>query len=144
MNSRSLVSLSVVLALLLCCCQARKDHNAPHPHRGLLKQHSPGPFDVKLSGQDEGKLLKGEAVMKQTMPPKDKPDAAGTAICVQDVAAPREAVWNQILDLNSYKGKVPKVNESKNYVVKNNDDGSRTIKTKMVLGVLPGYAVSKI
>ena len=81
--------------------------------------------------------------MKQTMPSKDDPDAGGTAICVQDVAAPREAVWNQVLDLNSYKGKVPKVNECKNYVVHKNKDGTRTIKTKMVLGVLPGYAVSR-
>ena len=61
---------------------------------------------------------------------------------MQDVNAPKQAVWNQILDLNSYKGKVNRVLECKNYVMKHidTDKGRRwNIKTKMVVSVLPGY-----
>lgn len=63
-----------------------------------------------------------------------------TSICVQDVTAPKEAVWNQILDLNSYVGKVDRLKTCKNYYVKKNPDGTTTIKTKFITGVLPGYS----
>ena len=56
----------------------------------------------------------------------------------------QEAVWNQILDLDSYKGKVPKVSECKNYVAKLNEDGTSTMKTKMAVKVIPGYGVSRL
>jgi hypothetical protein len=36
---------------------------------------------------------------------------------------------------------VNKVKECKNYAVKDNGDGSVQVKTKMVLGVIPGYSV---
>ena len=78
--------------------------------------------------------------MKQTMPSKDDP-AGGGALCVQDVDAPIAAVWSQILDLGSYKGKVPKIIASKNYANKRNPDGTNTIKTRLVIGVMPGYSV---
>merc|ERR1719261_2186172 len=74
------------------------------------------------------------------MPPKDNPDAGGSAVCIQDIAAPREAVWNQILGLEAYKGKVPKVQQCENYFEGKNEDGSHCVKTKMVIGVLPGYS----
>ena len=77
--------------------------------------------------------------MKQT-----EGDLGGGAICVQDIDAPKQAVWAQILDLDSYKGKVNKVNEAKNYFLRNNQDGTTTVKTKMVLGVMPGYSVSSM
>lgn len=136
-----------ILATLLAVCflivaDGKKDYSQPHPHQGKLKAYEPGPFEsIKLSPGDEKKLADGQPVMKQTMPDKDDPEAGGGAICVQDVAAPTAAVWNQILDLNSYKGKVPKVLTSKNYFERENDDGTKRIKTKMVLGVLPGYSV---
>jgi hypothetical protein len=134
----SLLSLSSTTTLVT----AKKDHNLPHPHRGILKAYSPGAFNVKLSRQDEATLAQGQSVMKQTMPSKD--DVSGSAICIQDVMAPKECVWKQILDLDSYHGKVPKLNVAKNYFVGNNRDGTRTIKTKMVIGVMPGYAVRTV
>jgi hypothetical protein len=93
---------------------------------------------LDLNTADEKELQAGKPVMKQNQ----GSDLAGGAICVQDVDAPKDAVWSQILDLDAYKGKVPKVNECKNYVVKTNPDGTTTMKTKMVVGVIPGYAVS--
>lgn len=117
----------------------KKDRDLPHPHQGLLKPYSPGPFEsLKLDISDEKLLESGKPVMKQTQ----GEDLGGGAICVQDVEAPKEAVWSQILDLDRYKGKVPKVAESKNYRVQQNPDGTCTIKTKMVVSVIPGYSVS--
>ncbi len=117
----------------------KKDRDLPHPHQGLLKPYKAGPFEsLKLDSSDEKLLESGKPVMKQTQ----GGDLGGGAICVQDVSAPKEAVWSQILELDKYKGKVPKVAEAKNYQVQKNSDGTCTIKTKMVVSVLPGYSVS--
>lgn len=138
-NSKLFLFLVAVWSVVLVC--ARKDRDLPHHHQGLLKPYLPGPFEsLKLDKSDEKMLDSGKPVMKQTQGEGD--ELAGGAICVQDVEAPKEAVWSQILDLDSYKGKVPKVNESKNYKVQQNPDGTCTIKTKMVVGVIPGYSVS--
>ena len=69
------------------------------------------------------------------------PRTVSSSSKVQDVKAPKSAVWNQILDLQSYVGKVDRVRECENYHVKKNDDGRWNIKTKMVVSVLPGYKV---
>lgn len=127
------VSLVVVFA-----SAERRDRNAPHPHRGLLSPYVPGPFtDLSVGSSDENSLARGESVMKQIPDPTG--GKGGRAICVQDVAAPKNAVWNQILDLDSYVGKVDKLKECRNYVRRRNDDGSTTVKTRFVVGVLPGF-----
>ena len=79
--------------------------------------------------------------MKQTRKDEKDPLAGGTAICIQDIDAPKAAVWNQILDLESYPKKVSKVVKSSNYHVSKKGHGGHSIKTRMVLGVLPGYSV---
>ena len=136
--------LALLLAGLSTCPSvvAKKDRNKPQGHQGYLTPYKPGPFATSLSKSDEGLLASGKPVMKQTMPSKDDPEAGGGALCVQDVDAPKEAVWHQILDLPSYKGKVPKIIASSNYVNKRNPDGTNTIKTRLVIGVMPGYSVS--
>ena len=137
---KSLALIVVVIWALSCPIDAKKNRDAPHPHKGILSSYEPGQFkDLKLSKSDEKELASGKPVMKQSVP---KPgELGGGAICVQDVDAPKEAVWGQILALDSYKGKVPKVNEAKNYFLKQNSDKTTTVKTKMVLGVIPGYSV---
>eukprot|EP00538_Stauroneis_constricta_P004905 CAMPEP_0119568422 /NCGR_PEP_ID=MMETSP1352-20130426/38832_1 /TAXON_ID=265584 /ORGANISM="Stauroneis constricta, Strain CCMP1120" /LENGTH=245 /DNA_ID=CAMNT_0007617819 /DNA_START=52 /DNA_END=789 /DNA_ORIENTATION=+ len=135
----SILSLVAAIAVIdPCAVDAKKNRDVPHPHSGVLKPYQPGAFDLKLDSSDEKCLEAGKPVMKQSTP-KDG-EVGGGAICVQDVDAPREAVWSQILDYDKYKGKVAKVNEAKNYVVRKNSDGTSTVKTKMVLGVLPGYS----
>ena len=136
--------LALLLAGLSTCPSvvAKKDRNKPQGHQGYLKPYSPGPFATSLSKSDESLLAAGKPVMKQTMPSKDDPEAGGGALCVQDVDAPRAAVWRQILDLPAYKGKVPKVLACSNYVNKRSSDGTNNIKTRLVIGVLPGYSVS--
>lgn len=132
---RSLVITVLAVLALAKTSQGRKDRNVPHHHRGVLTPYRPGPFAIKLTAQDEAQLEAGHAVMKQTQ----GGGQAGGAICVQDVDAPKAAVWNQILDLDNYTKKVPKVVHCSNYHVTNGKPAQ--IKTKMVLGVLPGYSV---
>ena len=79
--------------------------------------------------------------MKQIPDPSGE-NGGGKAICVQDVSAPKSAVWNQILDFDHYLGKVSKLKDCKNYLVKRKDDGTIQIKTKMIVSALPGYNVS--
>jgi len=144
MNSRFSIAFLLLLTVFSSSTTtsvAKKDRNVPHPHSGLLKRYEPGPFrNLKLNKDDEKDLAAGKPVMKQTQAADGQ--LAGGAICIQDVNAPKEAVWSQILDLDAYKGKVGKVNEAKNYYVHKNRDGTTTVKTKMVLGVIPGYSVS--
>ena len=118
---------------------AKKDRNQPQGHFGILTPYKPGPFETTLSKSDEKLLADGKPVMKQTLPTKEDPEGGG-ALCVQDIEAPKAAVWNQILDLGAYKGKVPKIIASKNYVDKKNPDGTNRIKTRLVIGVMPGYS----
>lgn len=126
--------------IIIGSCYGKKDRNIPHHHHGKLKPYTPGKLiNLQLSSSDIKELNNGNAVMKQIIP--DNPNESGSAICIQDVNAPITAVWSQILDMDSYSKKVSKVNENKNYIVKQNNDGTCTIKTKQVLGVLPGYAV---
>ena len=134
--------LALLWANLSSVAVAKKDRNQPQGHFGLLTPYKPGPFATALSKSDEKLLASGKPVMKQTMPSKDDPEAGGGALCVQDVDAPKEAVWHQILDLARYKGKVPKIIHSSNYANKKNSDGTNTIKTRLVIGVMPGYSVS--
>jgi hypothetical protein len=132
----------LILVVLSLTSEAKKNRDLPHSHSGILSPYEPGPFlDLKLDSSDEKQLADGKPVMKQTVA-KDG-ELGGGAICVQDINAPKEAVWGQILDLDGYKGKVPKVNEAKNYFVRENPDGTTTVKTKMALGIIPGYAVSE-
>ena len=137
MTPRYLLSFLLHALFLASAASRRNDRNQFHGHKGKLSPHTAGlPKAVKLSVADRAKLEKGGTVMKQ-----EKSGAGGGAICVQDVQAPAEAVWFQILDLPNYHKKVSKVKESKNYVVSKQRDGTVKIKTKQVLGVLPGYSV---
>jgi hypothetical protein len=112
---------------------------ASHPHRGVLAPYKSGPFTSFSIGKNEEKALsQGSLVVKQ----EEKSGGAqgGRAIAIQDMCASPESVWSQILDFNSYVGKVPKIKECKNYLDEvSRDKKSRRIKTKMVVGVLPGY-----
>lgn len=119
--------------------QSRSWGHTSYSQRERLKPFQPGPFDViDINADDEAGLSIGQPVLKQT-PSDDTSKSGGRAICVQDVDAPKDAVWNQILDLNQYVGKVPKLKECKNYWVGRKPDGTIQVKTKMVIGVLPGY-----
>jgi hypothetical protein len=141
MNRTSLFFLLVTAVLLCVAVSGRKECNVPHGHYGLIKAHEPGPFDVTLKESDEKELSSGKSVMKQVMPKPGVDDSAGGVFCVQDIEAPKDAVWNQILGMDDYVKKVSKVLECKNYQVQKNENGSITIKTRQKLGVLPGYSV---
>jgi hypothetical protein len=141
-----LLLVVLVLATISFVDSKKKDRNVPHGHFGILKPHVPGPLlDVTLQPADEKELSSGKSVMKQVLPkPGDKDEeSAGGVFCVQDIEAPKQAVWRQILGMDEYVSKVAKVLECKNYDVNKNQDGTITIKTRQRLGVLPGYSVSE-
>jgi len=139
----SIASLLVVVFVFPPVLEAKKDRNVPHGHFGVLTQYQPGPFDLTLQDSDEEELTDGKTVMKQRqdVAAGGAKGGSGGAICVQDIDAPKQAVWNQILRLDEYAKKVPKVAESKNYEEKRGDDKNCfTLKTKQRLGILPGYS----
>mmetsp|Transcript_24846 Transcript_24846/g.28312 ORF Transcript_24846/g.28312 Transcript_24846/m.28312 type:complete len:277 (+) Transcript_24846:45-875(+) len=140
------VPIALLLAILFTLPHVleakKKDRNVPHGHFGILPRYKSGPFDLMLKDSDEEELTGGKAVMKQRQDVASDgvKGGSGGAICVQDIEAPKQAVWNQILRLDEYAKKVPKVIESKNYEVKQDDRSCFTLKTKQRLGILPGYS----
>jgi hypothetical protein len=145
MNRFSLSFALIATILVSVSVSAKKERNVHHGHSGVMPHYyEPGPFDLALKASDESDLSSGKSVMKQSMPKKGESDSGGGVICVQDIEAPKEAVWNQILRMDDYEKKVPKVLECKNYDVHKGEGGNFILKTKQRLGVLPGYAVSAV
>lgn len=133
-----LISLILFVGEFTPCKADNSNRNRPHIHNGVLPQYTPGPFkELVLERNDEKSLEDGKSVMKSI--PSSTGEKGGRAICVQDIEASKDAVWNQILNFNSYVGKVDKLKECKHYFMKRNPDGTTTIKAKFVVGVLPGY-----
>ena len=127
---------------------AKKDRNKPHRHSGLLPPYQANSFDsVSLTRKDEEILAQGKPVMKQSLPDKggskkQEGPQSGGALCIQDVDAPVEAVWYQILDFNDYKSKVPNIKICQNYAVTEKKAKKEVnIKTRMVLSAMPGFSV---
>ncbi|KAL7571497.1 hypothetical protein ACA910_020917 [Epithemia clementina (nom. ined.)] len=155
MFSKSSRFFSATLFTLLLTSQiwipvqaAKKDRNQPHPHQGMLTPYQPNSFDkVSLTKKEEEILAQGKPVMKQSLPngakSKEGEAQSGGALCIQDVDAPVEAVWYQILDFNDYKSKVPNIKTCQNYAVSEQKSGKNkvvNIKTRMILSALPGFA----
>lgn len=138
--SKKQIQFWIIAVIAFSACAKKIDRNVPHGHNGILSQYQPGPFDLSLGSKDENQLSDGKSVMKQIMPKNTEAGGSGKVICVQDIAAPKQAVWNQILRLDEYEKKVPKVVKSRNYQVQRHRDGKFTMKTHQKLGVLPGYS----
>mmetsp|Transcript_34266 Transcript_34266/g.79049 ORF Transcript_34266/g.79049 Transcript_34266/m.79049 type:complete len:239 (-) Transcript_34266:1234-1950(-) len=134
--SRSLL----VFILVFGHVSPRKERDTPHPHRGVLRPYVPGPFNLMLDGKDEDQLRTGKPVTKSTKPEDGDEETGGGAICVQDINAPKAAVWSQILRMGEYPKKVPKVTECRNYCVRRNRNGSVTMKTFQRIRIFPGYS----
>ena len=76
---KRVVLIAILLSLSCNFVQGRKkDRNAGHSHRGLLKKLLPGPFALDLSGKEEDCLSADKAVMKSI---EDDSGQGGTAIC---------------------------------------------------------------
>ena len=81
---KRLISVTAFYFLALLTIQscrsidAKKDRNAGHPHKGLLKKLTPGRFNLDLSSKDESVLGGNQAVMKHV---ESEGGQGGTAIC---------------------------------------------------------------
>lgn len=108
------------------------DFRSPHPHRETRTPFTPASVIVPvLTSADLATLDRGEVVLRQT---HDRSSGIGAAI--EDVAAPPGVVWSQLLDFDSYAGKVPRVKVCENYEVCKN-----VLKTRFVVRCCPGYNV---
>jgi len=141
----ALCSILLWLSFATTLVVSKKNRNQPHHHKGVLTPYEPGPFSVSVSKKEEEQLKQGQSVMKQSLPSGSDTDGgappSGGVLCIQDVEAPPEAVWYQILNLNDYPSKVAKLRSSNNYVERyNKKDNTYNIKTKMVLSAFPGYS----
>lgn len=88
---------------------------------------------VALTSSEEQALVGGQTVMRQVLGADGK---GGRALAVQDVAATADTVWSRILAFPEYPKMVAGVQECSNYDTKTHRNGTRTIKTRMKLGVM--------
>ncbi len=96
----------------------------PHDHQGVIAPYEGTPPAMELSAEQRAQLDRGKAVMVQVQ------DSAGggRGMCIQDVAAPPEAVWSRITSYDQYPRWVGPVSECANYEVEGDH-----IKTRFVL-----------
>lgn len=108
------------------------DFGKPHPHR---ETRAPFAADSKiapvLDSEDLATLARGEVVLKQS-----RGSSRGVGVAVEDVAAPPNVVWGQLLDFGSYASKVPRIKVCENYEVSGCE-----LKTRFVVQACPGYSV---
>lgn len=140
MKSHLQLQRTALLALLIGSSDSMAVRNVPHGHQGKLRPITPGPFAIKLTASQEATLKAGDPVIIKQSTPES---SSGGSICIQDVEAPVSAVWHQILDLDNYNTKAPKVVQSNNYVVQQHADGRATLKTKLVFRIFPGLSVGR-
>ena len=92
---------------------------------------------MSLTSADHSKLDSGEMITKQT---KDASGASGRAIAIQNVHAPPNLIWKQLLDFNAYPKKVDKLTECGIYSeAKKGVDGSKQIKARFLVKAAPGF-----
>jgi hypothetical protein len=104
-----------------------------HPHTGKLVPFKAGEPDVKLDESALKRLAAGKAYST-----KIESDAGFRGISVQDVEAPTDVVWGQILDFDTYNQKAPSTSESEIYKTEDlRDDGQKRIWARIKVGI-PG------
>ncbi|KAL7558311.1 hypothetical protein ACA910_019344 [Epithemia clementina (nom. ined.)] len=129
------------------------DRSKPHQHQGMLAPFQPDAICGFSATKEEEKVLaNGKPVIKQFL--SDSPfdisssrgdiregdlPTAGGVLCIQDVNAPLEAAWSQILDFNDYKSKVPLIKASQIYSMVEKVKDMINIKTHMVLSAMVGF-----
>jgi ribosome-associated toxin RatA of RatAB toxin-antitoxin module len=100
-----------------------------HPHTGKVTPFKAGDPGVKLNGSALKTLSSGKPYSTQIQ------SAAGfRGISVQDVEAPPDVVWGQILDFDTYNQKAPSTSESQIYQTEKLLLGQQRIWVRMKVG----------
>jgi hypothetical protein len=129
----SLQSVKPFLFLLLLSEYVSSMSTAtPHPHTGKLVPFKAGEPDVKLDESALKRLAAGKAYST-----KIESEAGFRGISVQDVEAPTDVVWGQILDFDTYNQKAPSTSESEIYKTEDLLDGQKRIWARIKVGI-PG------
>lgn len=130
---QSLQSVKTFLFLLMLSQHASSLSTATsHPHTGKVTPFQAGDPGVKL---DESALKKLSAGKPYST--KIESDAGFRGISVQDVEAPVDIVWGQILDFDTYYQKAPSTSESETYKTESLRDGQKRIWARIKVGI-PG------
>ena len=114
------------LALLLGSTAQAADATKPHIHQGSISAYSGAPPTVPLTPDELARLAAGEVVKRQI-----KYDDGGRGVAVQDIQAPQEVVWEQILDFPGYPRMVENVQECAIYA-----RSGQELKARFVVGAL--------
>ena len=110
-----------------------------HIPKNQLVPYSPNTFhNFELTNEEEILLKKSDNfLIKEYLDSDEKRRTTG----MQDIAASKQSILNQILDIPNYVGKAPKLKSCSIYYKKESDD-KLIIKTKMTADVIFGYTVS--
>ena len=69
----------------------------PHPHSAVLKPIVQAPAAIDLNAEEDARVRKGEAILRQT-----QGEDGGRGVAVQIVHAPATTVWDTILAYDKY------------------------------------------
>lgn len=100
-----------------------------HPHQGVVAPFASGDPGVKLNGSALQTLRAGKPHSTQI-----QSETGGRGLVVQDVHAPSDVVWAQILDFGAYPKMVPKTAESEIYGKEKLRGGQERIWVRMKVG----------
>ena len=132
------VMVSMKYALLACAplVASGADSSKPHFHGPLRAPFEPTEAIAPPLGSAElAKLAEGGIVTVST-----NTGGQGLGCAVEDIAAPPEVVWSQLLTFETYPDKVPKVRTCTNYEV-SKTSAQELMKTKYVVGIVPGMSM---
>ena len=98
----------------------------PHNHQGKLTAHTPTPPQLELGSQEINELQQGNYVIKQF-----QSDSHGGGYIVQDINAPVEKVWSNILNFSKYTDWVNHVEKCEPY-----EQSEDHLKVEFIIGAI--------
>jgi hypothetical protein len=118
--------LKFILVLLLLAPLALSAQSQAHHHFGKLNPHSAHPPQFELSSEELKKLQQGDYVIKQF-----QAGGHGGGYIVQDINAPLERVWSNILNFGKYTDWVNHVEKCEIYAQSDNH-----LKVEFIIGAI--------
>lgn len=110
--------------------------NQKHFHGPLRPPFTPGDAITPALGGKEMATLEAGGIVTASTTEGD----TGAGCAVEDIAAPPDVVWSQLLTFETYPNKVPKVKTCANYEVVTTAT-TEDQKTRYVVGVVPGLSM---
>lgn len=119
------------LLLGLACVILASTMDKPHGHKGVLDFYDGSIIPLKLTGEQEAKLTKGEHVSFN-----ERVGKSGRGVVVQDVQALPSTCMSKIRDLSNYVTMVPNVKKVQIYDTIKHANGTTKTFAKFDVGAL--------